>query len=378
MKKKQNYKKFRILGGIALGGFVLAVLLSVFSLSNTVKEISDIAVSKTPTAILASAGVQDGRKVSVPALYYDQRADECVNLYDLSAKDALKSRQFEWSKCGYYNKQVETGLVGFELSGDYLPVGEGGELLPDRGLTDVTRWFSAVEGKSASYAGTLQFDYAANGAEFSFYKSEFYPLDEAEFSKGDFVNDDGHNHLFTMSFAVPFTPLFSGEETFEINADDDTFVYVGNQLVLDMGGIHDTVTGVFQVRENGEIYAAVDGESLAYSGVNIDGNEGSIVRVFHADRDSDGSELGVKFSGMNLTLMDTKLSKSDEGDGAVQVAYDPSDPSYVAPLGESVVFRPSGTKGLIIIATIEGAALVVFSVFIVLMAKYLMTSKRKK
>lgn len=376
MKKKQSYKKFRILGGIALAGFAVAVVLSIFSMSNTVKEISDIAVSKTPTAILASAGVQDGRAVSVPVLYYDQKADGCVNMYDLSAKNVLESRQFEWSGCEYYNKQVESGLVDFELGSDYLPVAQGGQLTPNRGLNDMTRWFSAVDGKSASYAGTLKFDYRADGAEFSFYKDNFYPLDEAEFSKGDFVNDDGHNHLFTMSFAVPFTPLMSGDETFEINADDDTFVFVGDKLVLDMGGVHGAVTGKFQIRENGEIYNAVGDESLAYSGVTISADDGSIVRVFHADRDSEDSVLNVKFSGMNLALTDTRLSK--DGEDAIQVAYDPNNPSYVAPLGESVVFRPSGTKGLIIIATIEGAVLVVFSVFTVLMVKYLITSKRKK
>ena len=375
MKKKQNYRKFQIFGGIELGGFVLAVLMSIFSLSNTVKEISDIAVSKTPTAILASAGVQDGRVVSVPVLYYDQKADECVNIYDLNMKSALEGRQFEWSKCEYHNKQIETGLVSFELSSHYLPVAESGELLPNKGI-DMTRWFSTVDGKSASYAGTLQFNYAANGAVFSFHKSNFYPLDEAEFSKGDYVNDDGHNHLFTMSLAVPFTPLLSGSEAFEVSADDDTFVFVGNKLVLDMGGVHDVATGVFQIHENGEIYTSVNGESFAYSGVTIDGSEGSIVRVFHADRDSDDSEFGMKTVGMNLALTDTRLSK--EGEDSIQVAYDPSNPSYVAPLGESVIFKPNGTKGLIIIATIEGAALVVFSVFIVLMVKYLMTSKRKK
>lgn len=376
MKKKQNTKKFRILGGIALAGFVGAVLLSIFGMSNTVKEIKDVAVSKTPTAILASAGVQDGRAISVPVLYYDQRADECVNVYDLNMKKALESRQFEWSGCEYYNKQLEKGLVGFELDDDYLPVGVGGQLLPDRGLGDMTRWFSAVDGKSTSYAGVLQFGYRADGAEFSFYKNDFYPLDEVEFSKGDFVNTDGHNHLFTMSFAVPFTPLFSGEEMFEVRADDDTFVFVGDKLVLDMGGVHDAVTGALQIRENGEIYESVDGEDFAYSGVTLTADDGSIVRIYHADRDSDNSEFNAKFTGMNLTLRDTKLSK--EGEDEIQVAYDPSDPSYVAPLGESVVFRPSGTKGLIVVATIEGAMLVVFSVFIVLMAKYLMTSKRKK
>lgn len=374
--EKGNSKGFRIFGAVALVGFIGAVLLAVFSLSNTVSEISEIAVSKTPTAILANAGVSDGRRIAVPVLYYDQRADECVNMFDVSMRAALEARQFEWTSCEYYNGQIEQGLVDYVLESNYLPSGIGGQLTPNRGLADMTRWFNEVEGKSSSYTGTISFDYKADGAEFSFYKKQFYPLDEAEFSRGDSVNSDGHNHLFTMSFAVPFTALLSGDEMLEIAADDDTFVFVGDKLVIDMGGIHDTVTGAFQIRDNGEVYSSVDGQTMAYTGVTVDKENGSIVRVYHADRDSASSEFNVRFSGMNLTLMNTNLAK--DGEDAIQVAYDPSDPSYVAPLGESVVFQPNGAKGLIVIATIEGAVLIVFSIFTVLMARYMIRSKNEK
>lgn len=373
-KKAYSARNARIFGAVALAAFGIAVFFCIFSLSNTVKEISEIAISKTPTAILASAGVMEGRKISVPVLYYDQRADECVNIYNNAAKDALERRQFEWSSCEYHNKQIETGLVAFELDDKYLPIGVGGQMLPNRGMKDISHWFSAVDGKSASYTGNLQFDYSSDGAEFSFYKEMFYPLDDVEFSQGDFVNKDGHNHLFTMNFAVPFTALLSGDERFEITADDDTFVFVGNKLVIDMGGVHDAKTGVFQISENGDIYSSVDGVDLAYSGVSIDAQNGAIVRIFHADRDSSESVFNVKFSGMNLSVVDTKVAK--DGSDEITVAYDPTNPSYVAPLGESVVFKPSGTKGLIIMATVEGAVLIVFSIFTVIMAKFFLKAKK--
>ena len=231
-----------------------------------------------------------------------------------------------------------------------------------------------MDGKSASYTGNLQFDYRSDNAEFAFYKEMFYPLDDVEFSQGDFVNKDGHNHLFTMNFAVPFTALLSGDERFEITADDDTFVFVGNKLVIDMGGVHDAKTGVFQIGENGDIYSSVDGVDLAYSGVSIDAQNGAIVRIFHADRDSSESVFNVKFSGMNLSVVDTKVAK--DGSDEITVAYDPTNPSYVAPLGESVVFKPSGTKGLIIMATVEGAVLIVFSIFTVIMVKFFLKAKK--
>ena len=374
MKQKKN--KSRIFGGVALGVLCLGTVLMIVGLSNTVAEITDKAVSKTPNAILASAGVSEEKLVSVPVIYYDQQPDKCVNLYDASLSKAVYVRQFEWTSCGYHNKEIEQGLVEFDLNDEYLPVATGaGKLTPNRGAK-VMQWFETADDKNTSYAGMLGMKYQADGAEFVFTADEFYPLDEVEYAKSDAGNEDGHNHLFTMNFAVPFTVLASGAEEFEVRADDDTFVFVGSKLVLDMGGVHGATTGRFVVHKDGEIYAGVDGEELAYSGVSVAKGDGSIVRIYHADRDSADSEFNVKFSGMNLSVTDTKLA--DGGEDGVQVAYDASDPTYVAPLGESSVFRPDSTKGLIIMATIEGVMIVVVSVLVVSVARFMVKQKAEK
>ena len=372
MKQRKNRSK--IFGFTALGVFCLGVLIAIFGLSNTIGEIKEVSIAKTPDAILASAGVNEEELVSLPVLYYDQRADECVNIYDASLRDQLHARQFEWTKCEYYNKALEQGLVEFELNEKYLPVAVKGKLTSNQGV-DFGRWFSAVDGKSASYSGTLKMKYSVDGAKFSFESENFYPLDDVEFSKGDFVNTDKRNHLFTMNFAVPFTVLKSGEEEFTIEADDDTFVFVGNKLVIDMGGIHGATIGKFVIRENGEIYAGVNDEELAYSGVSLAENDSSIVRIFHADRDSEESILNIEFSGMNLAVVNTKLA-SDDGSG-VQIAYDPSDPTYVAPLGETSVFKPDSTRGLVILATIEGIAILMASILVAAVARYMLKQKRE-
>ena len=373
---KQKKNKSLMFGGIALGALSLGVFLAILGMSNTVSEISEKAISKTPDAILASAGVSDEKLVSVPVIYYDQKADQCVNLYDISVASDLYKRQFEWESCGYYNKEVEQGLVEYELDENYLPVATGnGILTANRGI-NMARWFEAIEGQSTSYSGILKMKYQADGAEFVFEAEDFYPLDTAEFSDGDFANKDGHNHLFTMNFAVPFTVLASGAESVEIESDDDTFVFVGNKLVIDMGGVHDVVKGRLVIHENGEVYTGVGGEDLAYTGVNVNEGEGSIVRIFHADRDSEDSVFNVKFIGMNLGVTDTKMAEN--GDDEIQIAYDPSDPTYVAPLGESSVFRPDSTKGLIVMATIEGMMIVVISILVASVARFMVKQKVNK
>lgn len=367
MKKKQS--KSRIMTVTMLVVFGLGMMLAVLGLAGSVTNIDSIEISRTPEAVLASAGLTSGADISLPVVYVDQRSDACVNLYDASASEALKERQFEWTSCGYNHKQVERGLVGHELGEDYLPVAMGGKMVPNRGLTDMNRWFGSVEGKSQEYTGSLRLSYKTeNGAQFAYVSNDFYPLDEAEFSVGDVVNQDGHNHLFTMNFAVPFTVAASGEESFEISADDDTFVYVGTELAIDMGGIHETTTGKMAINKAGEVYTATENEELAYSGIKLSEGEGSIIRIFHADRDADGSVFKVKINGMSLNVVQTQLASGSNG---VQVAYDPSDPGYVGPLGESSVFRPDGTRGYIIMATMFSIVIVACAVFAVIAARRL-------
>ncbi|MBQ3470123.1 hypothetical protein IJH23_00165 [Candidatus Saccharibacteria bacterium] len=371
---QKNKKRFFAWG--ALAALILAVSLMIFAESRTVSDIRETAISKTPTAILASAGMSEAKTLSVPVSYFDQRADACVDIYNSELRDALMARQFEWTRCEYYNKAIEEGLAEFSLSKEYLPVAVSGELTPNREM-DFSRWFSTVEGKSQAYAGILKMNYRAEGAEFSFIDPEFYPLDMAEFSDGDFTNEDGHNHLFTMNFAVPFSPLLSGKEEFSIEADDDTFVFVGDKLVLDMGGVHESIVGRFLINESGEIYSAVGEEELAYSGVKVSRDEGSIVRIFHADRDSSESVFNLAFREMNLNVMESKIAEGGASeDGGIQVAYDPSDPSYIAPLGESKVFQPDRTNGLLIIATIEGFAIAVLSILLMVVVRYLVNTKK--
>ncbi|MBR2998710.1 hypothetical protein IKF34_03030 [Candidatus Saccharibacteria bacterium] len=368
-KNKQNTDK--ILGGAAIGLFALALILSGFIYSNMVAKVRTETISRTPSAILASA-TNDKESVLLPVAYYDQRADECVNMYTTSLRSQLNARQFEWGKCDYNNREIERGLVEFNLGGDYLPVAKGGQILSNRGI-DMGRWFSTVEGKSQSYVGNLELIVDNANQRITYENEEFYPLDDVEFSQGDFVNTDKHNHLFTMSFALPFNVFASGEESFEVVADDDTFVFVGDKLVIDMGGIHSATSGRFTINEAGEIYSEVLDEELAYSGVNVAKGENTIVRIFHADRDSRESVLKFELAGMNLSLTEIKFADADT-DG-VQIAYDPTMPSEVAPLGVSSVIRPDAGEGYVVVLAAGAVLVVAVTVFFVVAIRYVIRTK---
>lgn len=356
-------KRFFAVSLAVLAVIVAGVGFTLFSLRGTVSELAVEINRSAADAILAHAEIENESVVTVPILYYDQVADECADLYDLSFR--AESRQFEWASCGYYNAAIEEGLAEMRLDEAYLPVASGaGELVPNRGV-DFRRWFTAVPEVSKSYGRMLALAYDAERSSFVYEDEEFYPLDDLGVPE-ETVNLDGNNHLFTLNLGVPVSVLLDGREEFAVTADDDTFVYFGDTLVIDMGGIHEATTGKFRIAADGEVYAAVDGADFEFTGVRVKAGEGAIVRIFHADRNSTESVFKVAFTNMLLNITNSSLA---DGGGA-QVAYDPENPSYVAPLGESLTVRPDKSQAVLVAAVIQITILGILMVCFVLVISW--------
>lgn len=366
-----------IISILVIGVSIAGMVVGVARMSQSVEELAVEMTKGQADVILASANVKNEASVTVPILYYDQKMDECVDLYSTTSRGLATWRQFEWSECGYQNFINEKDIVDGELDSNYLPSAVGGEALVNRGIVDgFSRWFSQVDGKSKSYGSTLNLVYDANNTSFKYYNNEFYPLDDLTMSategewlpRTESVNDDGHNHLFTLSLGVPIQVLMNGSERFEITADDDTWVFVDNKLVIDMGGIHDAMSAVFEIHNDGEVYSGI-GDDLAYTGVLLEEKESAVIRIFHADRDSGTDSLfSLTFENMVPNITDTSLAKS--GSSGVEIAYDPSNPSYVAPLGESLTVKPNKSRALktaitvqvVVVGVLAIATVIAFSV----------------
>lgn len=377
-------KKYLVMIG-ALAAIGIVVLFGVVGV-NLSRTIGDFAVESEKSeaeTILANANFENESIVSVPVIFYDQKMDECVNEYDENSRGALKKRQFEWASCGYYYNEIENGLVDSELDEQYLPVAVGGNLVSNRGVegANFVRWFSRVDGLTTSHVAEMKLKYDSDETSFNIDEQKFYPLDElaakGETFIGDAINSDGHNHLFTMNLGIPIRVLANGEEEFTVTADDDTFVFVDKKLVLDMGGVHSATTGSFRITEDGEVYAGVSKEEPRYTGVNLERENGAVIRIFHADRNSSESVFKMKVKGMVLNLTEATLARAE-----AVVAYDPLNPGYVPPLGESSTVGPNLERIFAIAVSTQGMILgilaICIAVVISLVVRYLRRARNQE
>ena len=99
--KKNNHMKIQVFEVFSMAALFVALGFAIFGMSKTISDIDKAAISKTPDAILASAGVSEDKDVFLSVAYFDQKADECIDFYNENAWKAAENRQFEWTECKY-------------------------------------------------------------------------------------------------------------------------------------------------------------------------------------------------------------------------------------------------------------------------------------
>jgi fibro-slime domain-containing protein len=145
------------------------------------------------------------------------------------------------------------------------------------GLTSAdqfVRWYRDVAGVNSSVLVPLTLTRTPGTNQYVFdsavdepYKSRggFFPIDRQLF--GDY-SSSGHNFHFTTEISATFVFERGKGQVFKFTGDDDVWVFIDNQLVIDLGGLHSKRE---QFLDLDRLSWLQNGESYSF-------------RIFHAER----------------------------------------------------------------------------------------------
>ncbi len=201
----------------------------------------------------------------------------CKNIIRVVVRDFV-------SEHGDFQDDWTTSAVEGQLGDDQKPVaGEGNTSQIE------TEWYHNISEVNMPFAVDLWLEPV--GDTFVFDSSNFFPIDGYGFDETCICGDDIHNFHFTTEMHAKFE--YHGGEEFTFIGDDDVYVFINNQLVVDLGGVHIPETGSVILDEVADELSLKLGEVYP-------------IDLFQAERQTCGSNFRIEttldFSGCGVIL----------------------------------------------------------------------------
>jgi len=150
-----------------------------------------------------------------------------------------------------YSGQVEKGIVKKLLGADRKPVFN--RATPTTTTAEnFWQWYNDVEDVNIGFEVPLVMEEVAPG-RWRFESEAFFPADGKGFGDWSGIDDHGQPHNFHFTLELHTVFRYDGdrskEQSFSFRGDDDVFTFINNELVVDLGGVHEAEEQVVNIHE---------------------------------------------------------------------------------------------------------------------------------
>ena len=244
---KRNQLKNLLKDGETSGnGMTIAYSNGAFELSNSqadyvLDNIPDIeancdSASSTPTSLILTGTLRD----------FKGYRDINGNISTDGHEDFERKHNVDQSPSnGTFKYGLDTGITTNSLGLDKKPVYAGGSYSTTT-QANFDQWYRDVPGVNQSMPYDIELTKIPGTDKYSFDNNgqQFFPLD------GLLMGNEGRNHNFHFTYELHTKFTYQPGQTFNVSGDDDVWVYINGQKVIDIGGVH------------GKTYASVNLDSL--------------------------------------------------------------------------------------------------------------------